>query len=674
MMTATAFDPDFAAPSEWARMYRSAGLQVVPARFPMRDRTDKRPALADWVQFQNELASEAVFEGWFGTRAEPNMGVITGRASGRVLVIDIDDYRSGAGAEWWASVTGGIEPETWQQETGGGGRQFFFRVPEGVEISSHRTPIADIRCQGGFAMLPPSRHMSGKEYRWARERAPWDVDLDEAKPELVRAVVELIESHRNAQGGSGATERTPPPPADYDAFGNIIDGRESFMRDVVWASVLNLHRRLDGVPPCEVVAREAFEEAFGTYLRRVRTRLPGVDNESGLEREGRGRSLFMAKWQAEMRKWHGKVAEAAALPKVAPVPFEVAAQPNAAGATGPLILSAAQFVAGFVPPEYLIDGMVQQGYLYSLTARTGHGKTAVGLYLAQCVARGQHVKDRAVKQGSVLFLAGENPDDIRARYLVLADAHGFDADQAPIHFIAGVIDIAACLQRIHAEAASLPDLSLVIVDTAAAYFKGDDGNSNVQQGEYARLLRQLTFLPGKPAVIVPSHPVKNAHKENLLPVGGGAFLNEVDGNLTLWSGADKQTSLHWQGKFRGPEFEPLTFKLETKTSDRVVNAAGELMPSVVASPITDFELEAGEARQETEENRLLFAINDAPRSSIAALALRANFVDETGQPQKSKVFRLCKRLLDDKLVELHRGKYRLSARGRKEIGQGDDDD
>ena len=31
MSLAMSFDPDFAEPSEWARMYRSAGMQVVPA-------------------------------------------------------------------------------------------------------------------------------------------------------------------------------------------------------------------------------------------------------------------------------------------------------------------------------------------------------------------------------------------------------------------------------------------------------------------------------------------------------------------------------------------------------------------------------------------------------------------------------------------------------------------
>jgi hypothetical protein len=60
--------------------------------------------------------------------------------------------------------------------------------------------------------------------------------------------------------------------------------------------------------------------------------------------------------------------------------------------------------------------------------------------------------------------------------------------------------------------------------------------------------RGFTECEGHPAVVVLSHPIKNASRSNLLPRGGGAFLNELDGNLTLWSdNLGEVTELHWQG-------------------------------------------------------------------------------------------------------------------------------
>jgi hypothetical protein len=52
----------------------------------------------------------------------------------------------------------------------------------------------------------------------------------------------------------------------------------------------------------------------------------------------------------------------------------------------PALLSKAQFLSGFVPPDYLIEGVLQRRFLYALTASTGHGKTALALLIAQMVA------------------------------------------------------------------------------------------------------------------------------------------------------------------------------------------------------------------------------------------------------------------------------------------------
>lgn len=666
-------DPAFASPADFAAHYRAHGLQVVPAVYPMRVPNDKRPALASWAEFHNELVGERVFAGWFGQGAKPNMGIITGRCSGNVFVVDLDIYKSGAAALWWDDATGGIEPETWRQTTGGGGKQVLLRAPPGLVISNCSTSIGvDVRGQGGFAMLPPSQHLSGKEYAWDDGFAPWDCEIADAPADVLAAVLKLAAEHP----GSGGHERTSQPASAFDAWGNLIDGREKALAAWVWRAVLELHRRTSG-EVTEEVAKEAFEDCVDLWERHTRTRIQGADNAEGLEREDRGRSALLAKWQHAMKKWGDKVAEEAAKPNPKGEPLNGDPESKAEGGTDrnvPLILSAEEFVAGFTPPDYVIDGMVQRGYLYSLTARTGHGKTAITMFTAQAVARGLPVKRLTVKQGSILILAGENPDDIRARFLILADAQGFAPRDVPIHFIAGVVDIAAEMPRIRAESERLGDLMLVIVDTAAAYFKGDDGNSNVQTGDYARLLRQLTTLPGKPAVIVNAHPIKNAARENLIPMGGSAFLNEVDGNLTLWSEGEGQTTLHWHGKFRGPEFEPITFRMDVKTSESVVDSNGQLMPSVVAVPIGDLEQDMAQRQQESDENILLAVIGMNKGASIAALAKKANFVGSNGDPQKSKVFRICQRLKEDKLIEMLRRKPRITPKGKKELGWAEKED
>ena len=52
-----------------------------------------------------------------------------------------------------------------------------------------------------------------------------------------------------------------------------------------------------------------------------------------------------------------------------------------------LIQSSAQFIGGFVPPDYLVDGILQRRFVYSLTGKTGSGKTAfLALFGGECCA------------------------------------------------------------------------------------------------------------------------------------------------------------------------------------------------------------------------------------------------------------------------------------------------
>ena len=224
------------------------------------------------------------------------------------------------------------------------------------------------------------------------------------------------------------------------------------------------------------------------------------------------------------------------------------------------ILNKADFLRGFIPPDYAIEGVLQRRFIYSLTGQTGHAKTAIALRIAKLMgARAPgDLAGHPVERGRVAYLVGENPDDVRMR-VIGDDAILGDGGDDDIIFIPGVFDTDALLQQVEA----LGVLTLVIVDTSAAYFLGDEENSNAEMGEHARKLRRLIELPGGPCVLVLCHPIKHASEPaQLLPRGGGAFLAEIDGNLTAWKEEDGLITLHHSDKFRGPGFEPITFRLD----------------------------------------------------------------------------------------------------------------
>jgi hypothetical protein len=180
-----------------------------------------------------------------------------------------------------------------------------------------------------------------------------------------------------------------------------------------------------------------------------------------------------------------------------------------------------------------------------------------------------------------------------------------------------------------------------VLDTSAAYFDGEQENDNAQHGDYARRLRALTTLPGGPTVLVLCHPVKNASTDNLVPRGGGAYLAEVDGNLTcLLTG--KVIEVHWKGKFRGLNFEPWHFELIEVTANRLKDQKGEHIITVMAHALSDRDHTKRIAETRSEEELLLVTMLDNEGASVADLGRKCAWLVARGLTWASRRSRRCR--------------------------------
>lgn len=333
------------------------------------------------------------------------------------------------------------------------------------------------------------------------------------------------------------------------------------------------------------------------------------------------------------------------------------------------ILTGARFIASFVPPDWLIGGIVQRGRLYACTSKTGHGKTAVWLYNACMLQAGRKIGHIEAESGNVLILAGENPEDLKARMIGMVRACNLLPQQLPYVLPATFPMSEEEAEILRRDLVGLgKPFSLIIGDTAASFFPGDDENDNVQAGQYGRTLRSFTACPGNPAVIVLSHPVKNARRDSLLPRGGGAFLNELDGNLTLWSDGEMST-LHWQGKIRGPDFDALTYNLKPVDSG-YQDTKGRQVTTIIAQPIDDIELGYQVAQRTANEDAVLKTLRDYPEWSLRKISETLGWIDDNGNPQRYRVQRIIRNLVDDNLIKNFRGKYRLTQAGNEALNQG----
>jgi hypothetical protein len=210
-----------------------------------------------------------------------------------------------------------------------------------------------------------------------------------------------------------------------------------------------------------------------------------------------------------------------------------------------------------------------------------------------------------------------------------------------------------------------------MLDTSVALFQGDDENNTKQMLDHARTQRKLCDLPGRPSVVALCHPVKNAASaEQLLPRGGGSYLNELDGNFTLWAHDDRLTDLHWTGKLRGPDFERITFRLPTiTTTTKLMDNKGRALPTVMAEIVTDADVADAEEKTKFQENRLLAAMLAKPDGSLAQWAQDCGWMikgkdDQADKPNKSLVQRVLARLVKDDLVAKEGRNYALTKHGK----------
>lgn len=321
------------------------------------------------------------------------------------------------------------------------------------------------------------------------------------------------------------------------------------------------------------------------------------------------------------------------------------------------MISEEQFLGMLEAPEYLVDGVVQKNKLYTLTGFTGHAKTSTLLYLAaQIIEGGCFFGVHEVDKGQVAFLAGENPSNVIGQWLCSREFHGVKSMNR-IHFHPGRFDLQSEMDRLLEDLSKIDDLSLVVADTFQAFFAGDNDNDNIQMLNEAKQYRRLLELPQKPTVIIPCHPSgKKAAKDNLIPRGGGAFLNEVDGNFTVWKESDGRLSFDWAGKLRGTPFDKIDLMAEVKTFETYKDHKGRKIPMTIVRPLLEAEKTV---RMEEQDQRMVDAmliIHGDIKTSKRSLATALGVGLGTSQ-------RLLEELQAEKLVAYKSRKYVITSDG-----------
>jgi hypothetical protein len=170
----------------YALRYAELGFSVVPVHRVTDGVCDcgnakcgapgKHPK-GQWRARQKErMDPAAIRSAWSEQGLEPNIGIVTGEISG-VVVIDIDSEEGMQNLVRVGLDPSGLPP-TPVARTGRGGWHIYCRYPKSLKLKTKAKilPGVDVRADGGLAVAPPSRHLSGGQYVWLDGSSPFDVD------------------------------------------------------------------------------------------------------------------------------------------------------------------------------------------------------------------------------------------------------------------------------------------------------------------------------------------------------------------------------------------------------------------------------------------------------------------------------------------------------------------
>jgi hypothetical protein len=404
-----------------ARLYAERGWHVFPVR-------DKRPLIA-WRDGSSSEPSAIDAMPWDDATG---IGVDCGKSG--LVVVDIDDVNSIpvlADALGWDPT----DDNTVIAKTGRGGYHIYYQAgSSSVRNSASKVvPGIDIRGDGGYVVLPPSKHESGRRYEWT-------TGLSTLRP-IPEKMVELF-NYREEPAPT-----PPPPPVSHEKWGlaalaaqahEVENSQPGRRNDQLNNSAFQIFGIVKGGHLDEALARLRMERA-GLHV--------------GLSAEEVKRTLDSAWQAAEPRHPHDS-------------PTPVALHRSVTETRRTYRALSVQELESLPPPQWLLPGILPEGQTW-LYGEPGSGKTFLALDWAATVA---------ASGLNVVYFVGEGVTGFARRVAAWRRAHGRDlttfyaVPQAP-HLLDR--EAVATLKQ------TVNELSpaLVVIDTFARASVGGDENS-----------------------------------------------------------------------------------------------------------------------------------------------------------------------------------------------------
>lgn len=240
-------------------------------------------------------------------------------------------------------------------------------------------------------------------------------------------------------------------------------------------------------------------------------------------------------------------------------------------------------------PEFLIDGLIETEILSLIFGDPGCGKTFLALDLAACVASGRDFHGREVKQGPVVYIAGEGHNGIIRRFMAWAKESGIE-DPGSLPFYksgraANFLDSAT--MRVVADACDAIAVQhgeprLIVVDTVARSFGIGDENSTQDMGQFIAAVDDLKARYPGATILLVHH---TGHGDKSRARGAMALKGALDAEYRVEKSSNIVTMTATKMK-DAPEPPEISFELQDVIlgDDKKGNPFGSAVLSLTDAP------------------------------------------------------------------------------------------
>lgn len=455
---------------------------------------------------------------------QANVGV---RMADGVIAIDVDNYASDTYAAGTALHTMnelvikvGPLPESWvstaRQDDERSGQR-WYRVPPGRKWRDPGPAVQVIHRGWRYAVVAPSRHPNGSDYRWRTPRglpsitAPTVGQLEELPAAWVQFLSE--EKPRVEKQDPGLADFWQAPPQSREAaeqacrsaIASIASGDPNYRTAIMRAAMT-----LGGYVGAEFLPYDIATEALTSACEQIWGAADGRDQkwiEQGLN-DGIERPFDVA---GPSEALAGGVAEADQ-----PDPY----------ATMLSKLTTRGGLKEITPPVPIVDGLLYRDTLARISGQPGSMKSFIAIDQACCIATGTSFAGRTTVQGNVIYMVAEGLAGIERRVAAWEEAHPgvtIDADRLLFYPepVQAMADEWQLLMRLVTERS--PDL--IVIDTQARITVGLNEDTSQDAGLFIEQVEKLRRACGACVMLI-HHSPHNSERARGSTAAWGAITSE----------------------------------------------------------------------------------------------------------------------------------------------------